>query len=155
MILSTVCYGGSETTRTRHPSQTNKDVKYLDRVYVAAFVVTALAHFTIIAMCLYSSHPEHTLIHIFISPQEFGQSAIVKSLHTIFIADYWTIFLPTVLWAFLAVWDLKRVGQTKVSLTKAATVITLESIIVGPAATLASVWYWREHEMLGDKQHVL
>ncbi len=65
----------------------------------------------------------------------------------IFQVDFWIISAASLVWAYLAVWDLKRIGKTDVSLIQTTAAILLGSIVVGPAAAVTGVWYWREHIM--------
>lgn len=126
----------------------NQDVKYLNSIYTVAFVATAAAHLATFYVMLTSTDPQHSFTHVFVKPHDWGQSGVTKGLHAIFQADYWIIFLASLVWAYLAVWDLKRGGKTDVSLFTAAVLIVVGSAVVGPAAALAGVWYWRENVMV-------
>ena len=70
--------------------------------------------------------------------------SLVQGLHLIFLWDFWIIFFASLVWTYLSIWDLKRVGKTDVSLLQGLALLLGGTIVVGPAATVAGVWYWRE-----------
>jgi hypothetical protein len=127
---------------------TLQDVKYLNSLYIVAFVVTAAAHFATFYIILTSTDPQHSFTHVFVKPYDWGQSGVTKGLHAVFQADYWIIFLASLIWAYMAIFDLKRGRKTNVSLFSAALLVIIGSVVVGPAAVLAGVWYWRENVMV-------
>ena len=73
--------------------------------------------------------------------------SMTGGLHYIFQVDFWIIFTAAVTGAYLTLWDLKRIGKTDLSLSNAAAGMAIAVICVGPAATVAGVWYIREHIM--------
>jgi hypothetical protein len=77
------------------------------------------------------------------------RTSMSGALHYIFQADYGIIFVAAVAAAFLTLWDIERLGIAKLSLSKAATLMAVGVICVGPAATVSGVWYAREHLMNG------
>jgi len=132
------------STKSASPDQS--DIKYLDRLYITCFIVTATAHVGTIVWCVLST-PSISLIHALVRvPTEDGFS-MTGALHYIFQADYWIIFAAAVAGAFLTLWDLKRIGRMDSSLSKAAAGMALSIVCFGPAATVAGVWYVREHIM--------
>lgn len=152
-VLSRVFSSPSDTPRAvekkgASTATTVQDVKYLNSLYIVAFAVTAAAHFATFYIILTSTEPQHSFTHVFVKPYDWGQSGVTKGLHAVFQADYWIIFLATLIWAYLAIWDLKRGRKTDVSLITAFLMIVIGSVVVGPAAVLAGVWYWRENVMV-------
>ena len=57
----------------------------------------------------------------------------------IFQADFWIIFASSVLWAYLAILDAKRVGLTDVNVWMAGVLLVVESVLVGPGAVVSGV----------------
>ncbi|KIX06405.1 uncharacterized protein Z518_04381 [Rhinocladiella mackenziei CBS 650.93] len=123
------------------------DIAYLDTIYTVAFVVSALSHIGTLLVCLLSGDPQHSFNHIFFSRSGIREPSLTEGLRAIFQADFWIIFASSLVWAFLAIWDLKRIAKTEVSLSAAVAALLLGSVCVGPAAAVAAVWYWREHVM--------
>ena len=72
------------------------------------------------------------------------QMSMTEGLHYIFQADFWIIFTAALAGTYLTLWDLQRIGKTDLSLTYFAAGMTVAVIFVGPAATIAGVWYIRE-----------
>ncbi|KEF58274.1 uncharacterized protein A1O9_06200 [Exophiala aquamarina CBS 119918] len=148
LLLSRFLSSGSPAPAKKESASSAPDVKYLNTIYVAAFTATAAAHIATFYIILTSADPQHSFTHVFVKPHEWGQSGVTKGLHAVFQADYWIIFLASLVWAYLAVLDLRRLGKTNVSLFTSGTLIVIGSVAVGPAAVLAGVWYWRESVMV-------
>lgn len=138
----------AETPQASNSKSPTNGFSNLATLYKTIYIVSLLAHLFTISIVSLSSDPLYSFIHVFVEPQDWGQSGITKGLHTIFQADYNLIFLSSTIWAFQAVWDLKRAGLAKVSLPKAACLIAAHTIMFGPAASLAAVWYWREQRLV-------
>ncbi|KAK5045912.1 hypothetical protein LTR84_008698 [Exophiala bonariae] len=150
-LLSRIFSSSSDNPRAvekKGTTTTIQDVNYLNSLYLVAFAVTAAAHFATFYIILTSTDPQHSFTHVFVKPYDWGQSGVTKGLHAVFQADYWIIFLASLLWAYLAIFDLKRGRKTNISLVTAAGLLVIGSIVVGPAAVLAAVWYWRENVMV-------
>lgn len=147
-LLSKLFGSGNPAPKKGGNTSPTHDVKYLNALYVVAFAVTAVAHIAAFYVVFTSTDPQHSFTHVFVKPHDWGQSGVTKGLHAVFQADYWIIFIASLVWAYLAVCDLRRGGKTDVSRFQSAALIIIGSIVVGPAATLAGVWYWRENVMV-------
>ena len=123
------------------------DVKYLGSIYSVAFIVSAMAHVATMSVCLFSGDPQHSFGHVFVPGILTNDTSLSDALRMIFQVDFWIISAASLVWAYLAVWDMKRIGKTDVSLVQTAAAILISSIVVGPAAAVTGVWYWREHVM--------
>ncbi|EXJ92529.1 hypothetical protein A1O3_01081 [Capronia epimyces CBS 606.96] len=144
-ILST--FYGSMDSQTAGQESSLRDMKYLDSTYMVVFLVSVISHFGTVLVCLLSDDPQHSFSHAFVPHVRHVEPNLTEGLHAIFQYDFWIIFAASLLWIWLAVWDLKRVGKTNASLSRAALLILFGTIAVGPAATIVGVWYWREHVM--------
>lgn len=56
------------------------------------------------------------------------------------------VLVPYV-WCVSAVWDMKRVGRARISTPVAAAAVLIAFLGIGPGATMAAVWAWREEAM--------
>jgi len=142
--LSTVNASLDASTEESKPSL--GDVEYLGSTYTVVFVVSALTHMGTVLVCLMSSDPHHSFGNVFL-PRSSDAPSLTAALGGIFQVDFWIIFAASLAWACLAVWDLKRLGKTDISLGKVAALMAAGTVAVGPAATVTGVWYWREHAM--------
>ncbi|OQV04581.1 hypothetical protein CLAIMM_09441 [Cladophialophora immunda] len=141
--------GGASTTHARAKQEKasgHDDIGYLNTVYMVSFAVAALSHVAVMSTCLLSSNPQHSFQHMFLPPSADGvHASLVQGIHGIFQADYWIIFAASVAWAYLAIWDLKRAGLKRdVGLGAALAAMVLGCVVLGPAATVTLVWWWRE-----------
>ncbi|OAP57534.1 hypothetical protein AYL99_08272 [Fonsecaea erecta] len=127
-------------------SSRHNDVRYLNRIYTVSFAVAALSHAAVVLICLFSPDPQHSFQHMFLPPAAADvQASLVQGIHGIFQADYWIIFGASLAWAYLAIWDLKRAGlRHDVNLGTALGAMALGCVVLGPAATVTLVWWWRE-----------
>lgn len=148
-VISAV-YGINERSNSKNDDDVSKplndDIKYLDRVYLTCFIVSAVAHIGTILVCLLSTHPQHSFMHALVLRPTSNQMPWGECIHYIFQIDYWVIFAAALGASYLTLWDLKTMGgKTDFSLLRAAVGMVLSVICVGPAATVAGVWYIREH----------
>jgi hypothetical protein len=144
LIISTA-YGKEPAASKKAASQPLDDMKYLNRLYLTCFTVSAIVHVGIISVCLSSTHPQVSLTHALVRVPVSNRMSMAGGLHYIFQVDFWIIFTAAVTGAYLTLWDLKRIGKTDLSLSSAAAGMAMAVICVGPASTVAGVWYIREH----------
>ncbi|KAI1331824.1 hypothetical protein F5Y16DRAFT_244516 [Xylariaceae sp. FL0255] len=151
LISSLVLRPSSSTgvTSTRTPA----DVKHLRRVYNAAAIVAGLNHVITMYICLTSTHPQLSLSYVFIPQRATWADSTTAGLHYIFQIDWWGCFVPTLIWAWMSVYDvhrmlLGRAGVTTSQLVSWAFYIVGMSVAFGPGGMLALVWSWREDRLV-------
>lgn len=152
MFSTLYSIGGSETKV--EPEGTTADVKYLQRVYLLSFAVSAISHWLTIATIFFSKNPNLTFTHVFLPSKELflatqSISTLHEGLHYIFQIDYWIIFGSSLIWAYLAILDTNRVAQSYVAPMQAVSVMALNTVLFGPAATVAAIWHSREGTLAG------
>ena len=152
-ILSKI-FSSSSTPRSQKsgqlPSHRHEDVVYLQYIYGISFFVTFLSHVSTVSLMLFSKNPDHSFSHMFLHPTSHASTdmTLVQGMLAIFQADFWIIFASSVLWAYLAILDAKRVGLSDVNVWTAGVMLAFGSVLVGPGAVVAGVWYWREGRMV-------
>ncbi|KIW06014.1 uncharacterized protein PV09_03195 [Verruconis gallopava] len=148
-------YAVGQPRTNRNEENLDGDVKYLKRVYMLSFFIGAISHWAAAAICFLSSDPNLSFMHAFWPRGDLflGQmSALTLSecVHYIFQMDCWIIFGSCLVWAYMAVLDMNRISnQSFVPPAKALAVMALNTVLFGPAATVAAVWYSRELKMAG------
>jgi len=147
LFVISAAYGNEPATSKKAASPPPGDIKYLNRLYLTCFSVSAIAHVGTIFVCLSSTHPQMSLTRALVRVPTNDLMSMTGGLHYIFQVDFWIIFTAAVTGAYLALWDLKRIGKTDLSLRNAAAGMAMAVICVGPAATVTGVWYIREHIM--------
>jgi hypothetical protein len=151
-ILAPTYSIGRSTPKTTTTVTENSidDVKYLKRVYIFSFIVGAITHWAAVAICFLSSDPNLSFMHAFWPNKEFffGQVTgltLSQGLLYIFQVDFWIIFASSLIWAYLVILDTNRVtSKSFVPPVKALIVMALNTVLFGPAATIAAIWYSRE-----------
>ncbi|KAF2020082.1 FAD-binding domain-containing protein [Aaosphaeria arxii CBS 175.79] len=118
------------------------DVTHLKNLYLITGTLGFVLHVFCITKIL--SSPDSSLKSVFWPDFAATPKGLGEGLSSIFLADFWGFFIATYVWLCMAVWDLKRVGRTVVSVGKASTLIALGFLVVGPGATMSAVWSWRE-----------
>lgn len=131
------------TQRVAH--ETFPDIAHLDTLYLGSAVLGFLLHIWMLVRISRAS--DMTFSSVFwpdFSPQpkELGEG-----LRALFMADFWGFHVATFGWLCMAVWDLKRVGRSNVSLANAVALILAGNFVIGPGTTMSLVWYWREKAM--------
>lgn len=117
----------------------NKDLSYLQSGYAFCFFATAITHICILLYASLSSS-------VSISQSLFSLSG----LDTIDISGFWKYdmvlcFSSVAVWLLYSVFELRRFGYITTSTALKAVGSTIVSgLLVGPGATYAGVWAWRE-----------
>ncbi|KAH9895460.1 hypothetical protein F4778DRAFT_746962 [Xylariomycetidae sp. FL2044] len=139
-------------------SRKNPDISHLKRIYYVAAFVTSLAHIGTIYVCLTSPSPQLHLARVFWPSKARWHDSTALGLHYIFQLDWWGIFATTLVWSWIAVYDVQRILLTpgaplRNSMLVWALRIASMAVVIGPGATLALVWSWREDKlaMVEDK----
>ncbi|OAT13499.1 hypothetical protein BDBG_17831 [Blastomyces gilchristii SLH14081] len=150
-LLSTVyAKGYPDSPRTPPADKPMPDLPFLNRVYLLVFNVAALTHFFTLSAALAPSYPGISIVDIFI-PLAIGSlelpSVPETRTRTLWLVDFGVFWIATTVWCVLAVWDMNRVGRARVNIGVAVGAIMMGTVAVGPGATAATVWYWREEKM--------
>lgn len=158
LYISSLVFTSSSSSSSSPSSASSPpaDVKHLKRVYLAAGVVCAVNHLATLYVCATSPDPRLGLGYVFLPDRDLWARSTTAGLHYIFQVDEWGCFVPTLLWAWVAVWDVHRVllggrgaaAAAAAQLAKWALYIVGLSAVLGPGAMLAVVWSWREDRML-------
>lgn len=117
----------------------NRDLPYLQSGYAFCFFATAITH---ICTFLYAGlSPSVSISQAFFSLPEFDSI----DLTGFFKYDMLLCFSSVAIWLLYSLFELRRFGYIKTSTAFKALGLTLASgVLVGPGATYAGVWAWRE-----------
>ncbi|KAI0868939.1 hypothetical protein GGS24DRAFT_494166 [Hypoxylon argillaceum] len=127
------------------------DITHVKRVYAAAGVVCAVNHLVTMYVCATATNPQLSFAHVFVPDHDTWMDSTTAGLHYIFQVDWWGCFLPTLLWAWIAVYDVHRLllgSAGAAQLVKWAVYIVGLTVALGPGGMLAVVWSWREDRLL-------
>jgi hypothetical protein len=103
----------------------------------------------------------YTLVNIFRDPTVFFMLndrtllswSSIQSIQLPLETGFWTYYLVSYLSSVQAIWDLRRVGRASSSVLRSAFGVLVGNIVFGPGASLAGVWYLREHAMSRTSFH--
>ena len=135
---------------------TNKDVSSLKAIYTYAFAVQAAVHVSTLAYGW--SHPDVSIFQTFFklsshSEQKWPVPDLAAKLATFFRYDMTFGVIGYLGSQLYSIWDLRRLGYVKTSeAVKAALAVAGGQFLVGPGATWAGLWYWREDKLASVAQ---
>jgi hypothetical protein len=121
----------------------NSDLPYLRILYAAVGSISACFHLALMMSWFVSG--TGFIVRAFIPFDSMAPvSDLADGVFIFFQNDFLLAAVATMLWCLTSAWDLYRVGISDVSWPVAVISIALGCIMVGPGATAAAVWYWRE-----------
>ncbi|KAB8216022.1 hypothetical protein BDV33DRAFT_207725 [Aspergillus novoparasiticus] len=130
-----------------------QDVPVLKQVYTYAFAVQSTVH--VATMAYAWSHPDISIGRAFFGlpnpfRAEWNITTISEQIATFFRYDAVTALAGYVGGNLYSIWDLRRLGyiQTR-SAVKAALAVIVGQFMIGPGATWAGLWSWREDVIAG------
>ncbi|KAJ5111143.1 hypothetical protein N7532_001678 [Penicillium argentinense] len=115
------------------------DLKYLTRFYTLLFFLMSTAHLVLVSLAV---------------PQVISDISALQIIGSWELTQFACLALAIVAWCLFAVWEMRRVDLTEVSLLTTFVVSTLSSILIGPAAVLFALWGWREHVLEIGRQRI-
>ncbi|KAK7427294.1 hypothetical protein QQZ08_006231 [Neonectria magnoliae] len=119
------------------------DVAILQFAYGFAFAIQATAHWvTLWYACIHSKTSLPAFSDLFISE---GSDEALREFLSLGISDVFLTALAIVIYNLYSVWDLRRAGYiTNRDTFWAVLSIVVGQVVVGPGATWAGLWSWRE-----------
>lgn len=141
----------------------NSELNSLKATYAFVFSASALVHVTVVLYSWIDSGKSiTTILASFMgldasmpNPFSGGWDAVgpAESALTIFKFDMLFSAVPLLVFLLYTVWDIRKKGYiTTPTAQKVAVAVITGQILVGPAATYAGLWYWRESVIAGLSQ---
>ncbi|KAH8690634.1 hypothetical protein BGW36DRAFT_411451 [Talaromyces proteolyticus] len=132
------------------PQNINGDIRHLDLIYQVTGIISACFHIALVLGCVVSGN-NISLVQMLLPRSSFAPVAnLADGLFIFFQNDYLMAAAAIFLWCWLSIWDLYRVGLSNVSWKRGLVALVAGFALIGPGATFATVWYWREHIMTGE-----
>ncbi|KAE8322239.1 hypothetical protein BDV39DRAFT_209999 [Aspergillus sergii] len=124
--------------------RTDSDLPYLSVLYTTTcIIISACLHMSLIFSCLLSENL--SLTRLFFPVDPFAPVASLADGASTFLQnDLLLMTASTFVWCWVSVWDLHRVGISNVSPLSALAGLLAGFVGIGPGATTAAVWFWRE-----------
>lgn len=145
--LSKIQAGNSNNDASKEINET--DLPHLNAVYKATGIIAACFHIFTVIGCMVSD--DLSLTDVLLRKNSFSPvSDLADGVFAFFQNDCLMTAVAVFLCCMTAVWDLYRVGLSNVTLLGGIGAVVIGFGLVGPGATAAAVWYWREH-LLGGR----
>ncbi|KAK3987578.1 hypothetical protein QBC44DRAFT_399988 [Cladorrhinum sp. PSN332] len=138
---------GSESQKNSEPKPhlglyKSDDLMLLQAAYGFTFLTTTAAHFLILR--------DHCFLHLIQISQPITSAKLALTLmdgvSKLPLAALGAVICHSLLW----VWELRCMGYvTDREATRAALLVTVGQVVVGPGATLVALWSWRESLIAG------
>ncbi|GIC87473.1 FAD-dependent oxidoreductase [Aspergillus udagawae] len=127
-------------------ADTNSDLPHLRTIYQTTGAIAACFHLSLIIGSLVSS--ELSLTSLFIPKNSFAPvESLADGVFVFFQNDFLLVAAAAFLWCLVSIWDLNRSGLSDVDLRVVFCAISGGYAAIGPGATTAAVWFWREGVM--------
>lgn len=130
------------------PSQkgTHDDKPYLRGIYQTTGAIAACMHASVMIRCFISD--EISLIGLLIPSDSFAPvNTLAEGVFVFFQNDFLLVTIASFLWALVNIADIHRSGLSDVHWTRALGYLIAGSVFIGPGATIAALWFWREGVM--------
>lgn len=131
--------------RLKFSTVDTKPVSHVANTYLVTGIMAACVHMTTILTCFISKSLSVSSVFL---PQEdsFAPKQTLGAGSFAFLQNDFILFtISALLWGIMNIWDMHRMGLSKSSPYLSAIAMAISSVVVGPGAALAAVWYWREH----------
>lgn len=120
-----------------------KDLAPLYAGYTFVFAVTAVSHAYAL---LYSSSNSLNLWETFFSLPAMRDVGLTGDIFGFFKYDMVLAMAAILVWSLYSVFELRRLGYvTTVQAVRAGLAVLAGQVVVGPGATYAGLWAWREN----------
>ncbi|KAK7754016.1 hypothetical protein SLS62_004115 [Diatrype stigma] len=141
------------------------DLPHLQRLYLFAAIVSALAHLGTLYCIFFSASASASLsrlaffAHVFLPSRATWHDSTALGLHWIFQWDWLGVVAASLLWCWVLVCDVLRLlrrtsgggggGGRKwlFEVGAAGAAIIAIAVVVGPGTAVAAVWSWREDKL--------
>lgn len=123
-------------------------------LYAVSAITAAAAHFHLLYTCFLDANPL-SLLKVLWPRSEMLEGRATDTLHYVFNVDYLIIFGSSLLLAIATVDIASRIRNVKTGLFTLTTGVIGSSMFVGPAATIALFWWWRESLMLKSQKKLV
>ncbi|GKT53993.1 FAD binding domain-containing protein [Colletotrichum tofieldiae] len=121
----------------------NKDIFSLQIGYAVCFFITAVLHICVLIYAYFS--PPVSLFTAFFDLPNVAAMSLGNDIGGFWKYDMILCFGAVAIWCLFSVYELRRLGYVTMRTAIVAAVSTLLGhILVGPGATYAALWAWRE-----------
>lgn len=147
--FTTKLRAGQHSNESSNRTKEDTYLPHLSAVYKATGIIAACFHAFVIIGCVVLS--DFSLTDVLLRKDSFAPvSDLADGVFVFFQNDCLMTAVAVFLCCMVTVWDLYRVGLSNVTLLGGLGAVVAGFGLVGPGATAAAVWCWREH-LLGGR----
>ncbi|KAI1389929.1 uncharacterized protein F4822DRAFT_400267 [Hypoxylon trugodes] len=128
----------------------NSDVKHLRVLYIVTALICAAEHIHTLYSCFTSDDPRVSFSYVFLPDRATMKDSMTLGLHYIMQLDFWGVFISALFWCWIVLYDSMRIlgGYTTSHLIQNFLGLVFHALVIGPGATLALVYHWREERLV-------
>ncbi|KAJ6007764.1 hypothetical protein N7540_011740 [Penicillium herquei] len=142
----------SVTQKDDSPVDTESDLPHLRTLYQVTGTIAACAHTGLMLAGALSS--EISLTRLLFPTDSFAPvKTLSEGVFVFFQNDLLLMTASCFLWCLASLWDLHRSGLPSFDMRVCFLGLIAAYVIVGPGATVAAVWFWREEAMSRKPGH--
>lgn len=123
------------------------DVGELKRAYVFGGVFSAFLHLGTVITLWSSNNPALGFSDVFLPNAGLTGNPVFAGFQNVWLPDFWSFFIASVIWCCCAMYDLKRVGRAVLDVGQTSALLILGSVVLGPGTVMAVTWHYRESAM--------
>ncbi|KAJ5701737.1 hypothetical protein N7488_009285 [Penicillium malachiteum] len=143
----------SATQQKDTPVDTESDLPHLRTLYQVTGTIAVCAHTGLMFAGALSS--EISLTRLLFPTDSFAPGkTLSKGVFVFFQNDLLLVTAGCFLWCLTSLWDLHRSGLPSFDMSICFLGLIAAYVIVGPGATVAAVWFWREEAMSHKPGHL-
>ncbi|GME28065.1 FAD binding domain-containing protein [Neofusicoccum parvum] len=129
-------------------SYRNGDLPHLARAYFFVAAAAALVHVGTLLYVL--ARPSLGFARVFVPVGGGGGAGLVEAMAGFLKYDMLVFFAAVLVWCLYSVYDLRRMGYVTTGAAVGAAALVLGGqVVLGPGASYAGLWYWREFVISG------
>jgi hypothetical protein len=122
------------------------DIFHLRAIYQTTGTIAACIHLSVVIGCVISR--ETSLMQIFIPKDSFAQvETLADGVFVFFQNDFLLVTAASFIWSLVNIADLHRSGLSNVHWKVGLGYLLAGFVFIGPGASAAALWFWREEVM--------
>lgn len=122
------------------------DMFHLRAIYQTTGTIAACIHLSVVISCCVSN--ETSLMQIFIPRDSFARvETLADGAFVFFQNDFLLVTAACFIWSLVNIADLHRAGLSRVHWKVGLGYLISGFVLIGPGASAAALWFWREDVM--------
>ncbi|KAJ5995781.1 hypothetical protein N7481_002758 [Penicillium waksmanii] len=130
----------------QNPGSPGDDMFHLRAIYQTTGTIAACIHLSVVIGCFISN--EISLMQIFVPGDSFARvETLADGVFVFFQNDFLLVTAASFIWSLVNIADLHRAGLSRVDWKAGLGYLMAGFVLIGPGASAAALWFWREDVM--------